>query len=328
MASARSSDERIVKRADGRSSAGGSSGSRRGRKAARVDDSPASARRSDSSRRCEANRITRPRRPSQEQLDQCSRWRGSRAVETARRGGGIFGSLNQAVASLARWRMPLEYVRSVRSAASVSSTRGDRPSPCGGVRHAWSSALRRREAPAGQVERTARARGRARSGARRTGRGRRARHMIQKVPADGMSSGEQRQQRRLPAPLDRGRAVTPARATQLLSCDRDDVARTSARRVSKRDRRRRRCPESGSRLDLRRRRRGVGGVRGGATGSVGSSCLDLLERRRTSARQAASRSRADDETQAGRAEESTAGMSGQRPEDGRVQAIEEVGGAE
>ena len=51
----------------------------------------------------------------------CSRWRGSIPLNGSSR-SRIRGSWTSAPASLARWRIPLEYVPIGRSAASVRST--------------------------------------------------------------------------------------------------------------------------------------------------------------------------------------------------------------
>ena len=71
----------------------------------------------------------------------CSRWRGSMPLNGSS-SSRTLGSWTSAPASLARWRMPFEYVPIGRSAASVSSTVAIAawPRPSGSARP-WSRAL-------------------------------------------------------------------------------------------------------------------------------------------------------------------------------------------
>lgn len=66
--------------------------------------------------------MVRPEPPSSRSRSiMCSRWRGSMPLNGSS-SSSTFGSCTSAAATLARWRMPLEYVWIGRSAAAVIST--------------------------------------------------------------------------------------------------------------------------------------------------------------------------------------------------------------
>ena len=157
----------------------------------------------------------------------CSRWRGSMPLNGSS-SSRIRGSWTSAPASLARWRMPLEYVPIGRSAASVRSTVAiARAAASSGSATPWRRALSRANSQPGQVRR-----GRPRA----PGRGRCARYIVGPPPgrlrprpgprpADGASSPAMRWSRvDLPAPLGPSRPVTPGPRRERDVVDRDDVA--------------------------------------------------------------------------------------------------------
>ena len=140
----------------------------------------------------------------------CSRCRGSMPLNGSS-SSRIRGSWTSAPASLARWRMPLEYVPIGRSAASVRSTVAmARAAAASGSATPWSRALSRANSQPGQEAWTA-----SRSGTRPTwryisGRRQASAPSTRTRPADGARSPAMRWSSvDLPAPFGPSRPVTP-----------------------------------------------------------------------------------------------------------------------
>ena len=149
----------------------------------------------------------------------CSRWRGSIPLNGSS-SSRMRGSWTSAAASLARWRMPLEYVRIGRSAASVSSTVAiARSAARGRVGDALQVGVEERELATGQVAGHGLALGDEADLAVDLGASPNAAWpAMRTTPADGASRPAIRWRSvDLPAPLGPSRPVTPGPSANVMS---------------------------------------------------------------------------------------------------------------
>ena len=198
----------------------------------------------------------------------CSRWRGSMPLNGSS-SSSTAGSWTSAPASLARWRMPLEYVPMARSRGILQLDRGDGPRRRRlRIRHALQSGVEQHELPAREVRMDRLAFGHQPDLAihapvtpgRDTGHGHAARPTAASRPAMRCSSVV------LPAPLGPSSPVTPADKREADVVDGDHVA-VPARDVVDHD-----ALGTGA---------GVGGRRRSGPGTDAASAGGWVDRRRS-----------------------------------------------